>query len=76
MSPPRNFWLQSQKNCLGEEAGVSPELLEDLDHRGIKKGLQDADSDILGGTVDDKEGKPKVQFADGVVVYNVQVDLF
>ena len=73
---PQKLLVTVAAELLGEGAHFGLEFLEGLNHTSGQEGLQTTDPDVLGGTVDKEEGIPKAQFADGVTVDNVQVDLF
>ena len=50
-------------------------MFEGLNHTVGQEGFHAVDPYILGGAVDEKYGITKAQFADGVSIDNIQVDL-
>ena len=72
---PQDFLVAVAEEFLGERAGISAKLFKGLDGAFGHKKLHSVESNVLGGTVDEKDGVEVTQISDGVAKNNVQVNL-
>ena len=71
----QDFMMAVAAEIRGETAGVGSKLLEGADHVRGQQVLETVDPDVLGGLVDEEEGKAEADLADGIAKYDVDVDL-
>ena len=63
---PKDFLVAVTAELLGERAGISTKLFEGLDDAFGHERLHSVEQNVLGGTVDEKDGVSVTQLADGV----------